>query len=164
MTNLDMAIPASLKAALDTEVTRIKGTPSSVVTAALSQYLDVQVHTLFQVSTSGALVAGVYDREVSVRAILERGDFGLGTFANLDGEMVVLDGRVYQVQGTGRVSEASPEAGAPFAVVTRFSAQTDVQTEPVASFKDLEGRCDKYRNSGNIFYTVRLDGHFTRGR
>ena len=40
---------------------------------------------------------------------LEHGDFGLGTFANLDGEMVVLDGRVYQVQGTGRVSEASPD-------------------------------------------------------
>ena len=70
---------------------------------------------------------------------LEHGDFGLGTFANLDGEMVVLDGRVYQVQGTGRVSEASPDAGAPFAVVTRFSPQTDVETEPVASFKDLDG-------------------------
>src|ERR1700737_570690 len=158
MTNLDMAIPASLKAALDTEVTRIKGTPSSVVTAALSQYLGVSVHTLFQVSISGALVAGVYDREVNIKSILEHGDFGLGTFANLDGEMVILDGQVYQVQGTGRVSEAPPDAGPPFAVGARFSPQTDVETEPVASFKDLEGRCDKYRNSGNIFYTVRLDG------
>ena len=164
MANLDTIIPTSLKVALDNEVARIKGTLSSVVTAALSQYLDVQVHTLFQVSTSGALVAGVYDREVSVRAILEHGDFGLGTFANLDGEMVVLDGRVYQVQGTGRVSEASPEAGAPFAVVTRFSPQTDVQTEPVASFKDLEACCDKFRNSGNIFYAICLDGHFKRVR
>src|ERR1700722_13016360 len=88
MANLDTIIPTSLKVALDNEVAKIKGTLSSVVTAALSQYLDVQVHTLFQVSTSGALVAGVYDREVSVRAILGRGDFGLGTFANLDGEMV----------------------------------------------------------------------------
>jgi acetolactate decarboxylase len=130
----------------------------------LSQYLAVPVHTLFQVSTSGALVAGVYDREVSAKSILEHGDFGLGTFANLDGEMVILDGRVYQVQGTGRVSEASPDAGAPFAVVTRFSPQTDVETEPVASLKDLEGRCDKYRNSGNIFYAVRLDGRFRRVR
>jgi len=164
MTNLDMAIPASLKAALDTEVTRIKGTPSSVVTAALSQYLGVPVHTLFQVSTSGALVAGVYDREVSVKSILEHGDFGLGTFANLDGEMVVLDGRAYQVQGTGRVSEAGPDAGAPFAVVTRFSPQKHVETVSVASFKDLEARCDKYRNSGNIFYAIRLDGRFTRIR
>ena len=162
--NLDTTIPSSLKAALCNEVARIKGTLSSVVTAALSQYLDVQVHTLFQVSTSGALVAGVYDAEVSVRAILERGDFGLGTFANLDGEMVVLDGRVYQVKGTGEVSEASSEAGAPFAIVTRFSPQTDVETEPVVSFQDLEARCDKFRNSGNIFYAVRLDGRFKRVR
>lgn len=164
MANLDTTIPTSLKAALEAEVKGTKGTSSSVVTAALSQYLAMPVHTLFQVSTSGALVAGVYDREVSVKSILEHGDFGLGTFANLDGEMVVLDGRVYQVQGTGRVSEAAPEAGAPFAVVTQFSPQIDVETEPVASFKDLEGRCDKYRNSGNIFYAIRLDGHFKRVR
>ncbi len=164
MAKLDTTIPTSLMAALDAEVTRTKGTPSSVVTAALSHYLAIPVHTLFQVSISGALVAGVYDREVSVRSILEHGDFGLGTFANLDGEMVVLDGRAYQVQGTGRVSEAGPDAGAPFAVVTRFSPQTDVETKPVASFKDLEDRCDAYRNSGNIFYALRLDGHFRRVR
>ncbi len=164
MANLVTTIPASLKTALDVEVARTKGTPSSIVTAALSQYLGVPVHTLFQVSISGALVAGVYDREVSIKSILEHGDFGLGTFANLDGEMVVLDGRVNQVQGTGRVSEAGPDAGAPFAVVTRFSPQTDVEIGPVASFKDIEDCCDKYRNSGNIFYAIRLDGHFNRVR
>jgi len=162
--NLEISVPTSLKAALDAEVTRTNRLPSSIVTAALSQYLGVTVHTLFQVSISGALVAGIYDREVSVRSILEHGDFGVGTFANLDGEMVILDGRVYQVQGTGRVSEAGPDAGAPFAVVTRFSPQTEVEAEPVASFQDLERRCDQYRNSGNIFYAVRLDGHFRRVR
>jgi acetolactate decarboxylase len=164
MTKLDTTIPTSLMAALDAEVTRTKGTASSVVTAALSQYLAIPVHTLFQVSISGALVAGVYDREVSVQSILQHGDFGLGTFANLDGEMVILDGRVYQVQGTGHVSEAAPDAGAPFAVVTRFSPQTDVETKPLGSFKDLEARCDEYRNSGNIFYALRLDGCFGRVR
>ena len=40
-------------------------------------------------------VAGVYDREVGVQTLLEQGDFGLGTFADLDGEMVVVDGRAY---------------------------------------------------------------------
>lgn len=164
MTNLDIPVPTSLAAALDAEVRRTKGTLSSVVTAALSQYLGVPVHTLFQVSISGALVAGVYDREVNVKSILQHGDFGLGTFANLDGEMIVLDGRAYQVQGTGRVSEVGPDAGAPFAVVTRFSPQTDVETKPVASFNDLEARCDEHRNSGNIFYALRLDGRFRRIR
>jgi acetolactate decarboxylase len=164
MANLNIALPASLNAALGAEVARTNGTASSVVTAALSQYLGVAIHTLFQVSISGALVAGIYDKEVSVSSILEHGDFGLGTFAGLDGEMVVLDGIAYQVQGNGRVSHAGPDAGAPFAVVTRFSPQTKVELAPVANFEELKERCDVFRNSGNIFYALRLDGHFTRLR
>jgi acetolactate decarboxylase len=123
---------------------------------------SVKTHTLFQVSSSGTPVAGVFDREVTVKAILEYGNFGLGTFARLDGEMVVLEGRAFQVLGTGRVLEASPDAGAPFAVVTRFSPHIHVNCRPVASFKDLEKCCDAYRLTGNIFYAIRLDGHFSR--
>ena len=160
MTACSVDVPASLKIALDQEATRQRRTLSSIVTEALARYLEKPIHTLFQVSTSGALVAGVYEREVTVRKILEHGDFGLGTFANLDGEMVVLDGRVYQVQDPGRVSEASPDAGAPFAVVTRFDPSTDVSIDTVGSFKDLETRCDVFRRSGNIFYALRLEGRF----
>jgi acetolactate decarboxylase len=164
MPSVTADIPASLKIALDNEIARVGADQSAVVTAALSEYLGIPVHTLFQVSISGALVAGVYDKEVSVKSILEHGDFGLGTFANLDGEMVVLDGRVYQVQGTGRVSESAPNAGIPFAVVTRFSPQIETDTRPIASFKDLEDCCNRYRSSGNIFYAIRLDGRFNRVR
>jgi acetolactate decarboxylase len=157
-------IPGSLKAALDEEVSRRGGGISSLVTAALAQYLEKPIHTVFQVSTSGALVAGVYDREVSVQAILEHGNFGLGTFANLDGEMVVVDGHVYQVKGSGQVLEAPGDAGAPFAVVTWFEPETDVSISPVSNFKDLQARCDGFRRSGNIFYAIRLDGSFRRVR
>jgi acetolactate decarboxylase len=160
MSTVTADIPTSLKAALDTEAARIKGSPSSVITAALAQYLGTPIHTLFQISTSGALVAGVYSGVVNVKAILDHGDFGLGTFANLDGEMVVLDGRVYQVQGTGRVSEAPPNADAPFAVVTHFSPEVDVQIGPLETLRDLASRCDAQRSSDNIFYALRLDGWF----
>ena len=164
MPTVSADVPKSLRIALDEEIARLRTDASAVVTAALSRYLGIPAHTLFQVSTSGALVAGVYDREVSVGSILKHGDFGLGTFANLDGEMVVLDGRAFQVQGTGKVLEAPPDAGAPFAVVTRFSPQIHKDCGPVASFRDLEECCDRYRCSGNIFYAIRLDGHFKRVR
>jgi acetolactate decarboxylase len=164
MPQISADIPASLKTALDEELSRSGRGISSLVTMALAQHLEKPIHTVFQVSTSGALVAGVYDREVNVQTILEHGNFGLGTFANLDGEMVVVDGRVYQVQGSGRVSEAAPDAGAPFAVVTWFDPDTDVSIPPVSSFKNLETRCDEFRRSGNIFYALRLDGHFKRVR
>jgi len=164
MSQISADIPASLKAELNEEASRTGRGISSLVTSALAQYLEKPVHTVFQISTSGALVAGVYDGEVNVQTILEHGDFGLGTFAHLDGEMVVVDGHVYQVQGSGRVSEAAPEAGAPFAVVTWFDPSTDVSIGPVSGFKDLEARCDESRRSGNIFYALRLEGRFERVR
>jgi acetolactate decarboxylase len=161
---LSAHIPASLKAALEQETARSGRSTSSVVTTALAQYLERPIHTVFQVSTSGALVAGVYDREVSVRAILEHGNFGLGTFANLDGEMVVVDGGVYQIQGSGRVTEATRDAGVPFAVVTWFKPETEVSIATVGGYRDLQARCDEFRRSGNIFYAFRVDGHFKRVR
>jgi acetolactate decarboxylase len=157
-------IPVSLKAQLDQEGLRSGRSASAIVTAALVSYLESPIHTVFQVSTSGALVAGVYDREVNVQTILKHGDFGLGTFANLDGEMVVVDGYVYQVKGSGEVLQASAEAGAPFAVVTQFSASTTTTIGRVGSFKELEAACDRFRSSGNIFYALRLDGRFKRAR
>jgi acetolactate decarboxylase len=153
-------IPVSIKVALEEKAARSGLGISYVVTAALAHYLEKPIHTVFQVSTSGALVAGVYDREVSVQTVLDHGDFGLGTFANLDGEMVVVDSRVYRIRGSGRVTEAAREAGIPFAVVTWFKPDVEVSITSVASFRDLEASCDGFRRSGNIFYALRLDGRF----
>lgn len=83
-------------------------------------------------------MAGVYSGAVSVKSLLTHGDFGLGTFANLDGEMVVLDGRVYQVKGSGQVFEASETAEAPFAVLTRFAPEVDQGVDAIADFDDLK--------------------------
>ena len=64
MPEILLSLPPSLKAALDQEASRTGRGISSLVTAALARYLEKPIHTVFQVSTSGALVAGVYDREV----------------------------------------------------------------------------------------------------
>jgi acetolactate decarboxylase len=118
------------------------------------------VHTLFQVSTSGALVSGLFGGVVSTSVILQYGDFGLGTFAGLDSAMIVIDGRVYQAKGDGEVLEAGPDAQAPFAVVTRFDAELDTTIEAAPTLKRLYELCDVKRSSGNLFFAVRLDGRF----
>lgn len=65
---------------------------------------------LFQYSTIDALLAGVYDGQLSNGDLKKQGNLGLGTFNALDGEMVVLDGQVYQVTVDGKVTVA-PDAG-----------------------------------------------------
>jgi hypothetical protein len=93
-----------------------------LVADALSHGLGIPVHTLFQVSTSGALVQGIYERAVSSTFLLNYGDFGIGTFDNLDGEMVVLDGVIYQVRSDGIVNKIVDDTGTPFAVVAKLIA------------------------------------------
>ena len=164
MVPLTCDVPVSLRTALKTRALATGQSESQLVITALSQYLAQPIHTLFQVSTSGALVAGIYSGMISCATILRHGDFGLGTFANLDGEMIVVDGRVYRIQGSGRVTEAARDVEAPFAVVTWFEPETEVSITDVSGYKVLESRCDEFRRSGNIFYAVRLDGHFKRVR
>lgn len=155
-------IPTSLQALLEEEARRQNISSDKLIVSILADHFDLNVHTVFQVSTSGALVAGVYDKEVSVAGLLAHGDFGLGTFAGLDGEMVVLDGRVYQAHGSGKVTEATGEAGAPFAVITHFTPDRSGTITDIARFEDLEARCDRWRDSDNIFYALRLHGRFAQ--
>jgi alpha-acetolactate decarboxylase len=60
---------------------------------------------VYQTSTMGALLAGVYEGNVTVGELLHHGDFGLGTFNALDGEMLVLDGACYQLR-----NDAAPQS------------------------------------------------------
>jgi Alpha-acetolactate decarboxylase len=57
-----------------------------------SERVAGETQSLYQISTSTALVEGVHSGSVSSSVLLEHGDFGLGTFEDLDGEMVILDG------------------------------------------------------------------------
>jgi len=79
--------------------------------------------TLYQVSTANALIEGIYDGAVRVGTLRKHGDLGLGTFENLDGEMVILDGHFFQVRSDGSVREAGDDVLSPFAVVTYFKSE-----------------------------------------
>ena len=114
--------------------------------------------TLYQISTSTALVEGIYSGSIPSSVLLEHGDFGLGTFEDLDGEMVILDGEIYQI--TERVRHRTDEFRVPFASITHFRAKSSFEIDNVACLKDIELACDQERISDNLFYALRLDGIF----
>src|ERR1700748_3760415 len=114
--------------------------------------------TLFQISASNALVEGVYSGSVFSSVLLEHGDFGIGTFEGLDGEMVILDGQIYQV--TDRVRHRTDDFLVPFASITHFRAKSSFEIDNVACLRDIELACDQQRISDNLFSALRLDGIF----
>lgn len=135
-------------------------TIAHVVSRALADRLQVEHGTLFQVSTAGALVQGVLDGAVTVGTLREHGNFGLGTFVDLDGEMVVLDGAFYQIRSDGSVHQAEDRQQAPFAMVTHFSPERTEVLQPFASLAELTGQLDRLRTSDNLFFAARLSGTF----
>jgi acetolactate decarboxylase len=160
MRSITCQIPDSLYAALERRMNADNETCDHIVAEALSQSLDTPIHTLFQVSTSAALVEGVYQGAVRVSRLLGHGDFGLGTFVDLDGEMVVLDGICYQISATGAIAPVDGDRLIPYAVVTRFSAAFRADHREIPNVDALVAACDQLRDSNNIFYAFRAHGMF----
>jgi acetolactate decarboxylase len=131
-----------------------------IVRRALSDALGLDHATLFQVSTTGALVQGVYRGAMTLGTLKEHGDFGLGTFDGLDGEMVAFDGDFYQVHANGKIEEPADNSLVPFAVVTNFRPTRRAKLPGFRSLTELTSALDGMRRSDNLFFAVRMDGSF----
>jgi acetolactate decarboxylase len=131
-----------------------------IVRQALADYLQVEHSTLFQISTTGALVEGLYQGEVTVRLLKQHGDFGLGTFNDLDGEMVVLNGCFYQVRSDGKVYEVADDALTPFAVVTHFVPKRTHNLIDCPNLATMLAKIDQLRRSENVFFAICAEGNF----
>lgn len=116
--------------------------------------------TLYQYSTIDALLQGLYDGGVTMQNLTTRGDFGIGTFDHLDGEMIVLDGTVYQARADGTVSQAAPGNTTPFAAVTFFKTDRTYQLSRFDKLSSLTSAIDTFLPGKNHFSMIRIDGTF----
>ncbi len=121
---------------------------------------DQDREVLFQVSTIDALLLSVYDGILPISELKARGDFGIGTFDKLEGEMVVLDGVCYQVKVDGVAYVVPDDTTTPFATVTFFDPDETVLVEKADNMTKLGEIIEKSFPSENIFYAVRIDGTF----
>jgi acetolactate decarboxylase len=53
-------------------------------------------NSIYLCAPVNALVEGIFEENIHLAEVLKHGDFGLGTFDDLDGEMLILDGHCYQ--------------------------------------------------------------------
>ena len=107
-----------------------------------------------------ALVEGIYEENIPFTEVKKHGDFGLGTFNDLDGEMVMLDGRIYQIASDGRVSVIDEKALTPFACVTFYQPQSYDAIDYELPYEAFQDWLDSLMPSPNLFYALRIDGLF----
>jgi acetolactate decarboxylase len=115
---------------------------------------------LVQFSLLSTLAAGDYVDGTPLRHVLANGDFGVGTFNRLDGEMIVLDGRIYQALADGRIRPANLSGTTPFAAITFFSEDGRIENLTAKTLNDLDEQLDRQLPHLNAPYAIRIDGDF----
>jgi acetolactate decarboxylase len=118
----------------------------------------------YQTSTMDALLDGIYDGDVTIAELLTHGDFGLGTFNHLDGEMVILDGVCHHLHADGSASIAVGDDRTPFAVVTWFGPEITIPVSSPASRPEVRSLIDKAIKTTNLIQAIRIGGSFRQVR
>lgn len=120
--------------------------------------------TIYQYSTINSLLLGNYDGELTMPMLLEKGDTGIGTFNTLDGEMVLIDGKVFRIDDRGKAKEVPKATRTPYAVAVFFKTDSILKLEGVTSLEELNRKVNEALVSDNIFYAIRIDGMFSTVR
>ena len=122
---------------------------------------EIKRETLVQVSTIDAVLNGVYDGVINYKQLKEYGDFGIGTFEGLDGEMVAFDGKYYQVKADGVAYPVLNSMETPFACVTFFDADYEETLPEGINYEGLQKFMDASLPTLNKFYAIKIEGIFS---
>lgn len=114
--------------------------------------------SIYQVSYYQALYNGNLDGIISLEEIMRHGDTGLGGFSALDGEMILIDGKMYRIPASGKITQVSDlSIKATFADVCYFKPQKSIT---IHNDSNLYKTLDKFVSNANVFFAIRTKGTF----
>ena len=153
-------LPAALARRLGERRKQTGQSVSEIIVEALERLLGAEDQTVFQTSTVNALMEGASTGDMTMTELKTHGDFGLGTFDGLDGEMIELDGTVYQVRADGHAHPVEDSARTPFATVSFFKADATARLDHKCDQAAMLAAVAKMLPSENMFHAVRIEGRF----
>lgn len=118
---------------------------------------------MYQVSTLQALMLGYSRAVVSVSELLNHGNIGLGTFTDVDGEMILIDGICYRAMDNGDIVLAESDRGVPFSTVCNVENSIPIEFGFINNIDDLKMQLNNIIDSNfglNSMHMARIDGEF----
>lgn len=119
---------------------------------------------IFQVATLQSLILGYFKKVIDVEELLKHGNIGLGTFENVNGEMIVVDGHCYQAQNDGKVIEVDKSTGVPFAAVETLNCDRVFEIDKADSIEQLKIILNNKIDEDfglNSMHIAKIDAHFS---
>ena len=116
---------------------------------------------IYQTSVIDALLEGMYEGNVTIGELKQHGNLGLGTFNDLDGEMVLLDGIAYQIKADGIAYVADDSLKTPFAAATEFDTDISKTLRQEMNNTELNTYMETLMPSRNLMYAIKIKGNFS---
>jgi acetolactate decarboxylase len=157
---LRVHLPAALARQLGARRKQTGQSLSAIIVQALERLLGDEDQTVFQTSTVNALMEGASTGDMTMGELKTHGDFGLGTFDGLDGEMIELDGKVFQVRADGHAHPVEDSTRTPFATVSFFKADESARLDRLCDQAEMLATVATMLPSQNIFHALRIEGRF----
>lgn len=128
---------------------------------AMAQQQPAEYRHLFTAGVASGLMGGLYDGFYPIDSLKTKGDFGLGAPDKLDGELLVLNGKVYQTQYTGKTFEvADQHHRIPFCMVNFFRANTVIHVPNSMDKATFYHYLDSIMPNVNGMYAIHIKGKF----
>jgi len=123
-------------------------------------YASQNKDALYQVSVIQSLLEGLYDGNTTYGQLAEEGNFGIGTFNGLDGEMILLEGVFYQIRADGNVYPVNSKMKTPYASVMFFETDKSLSLNKILNYEGLKLYLDNQITSENIISAIKIEGTF----
>lgn len=117
---------------------------------------------LFQHSTIGALMAGMFEGTLPLAEVLTQGTMGIGTLHGLDGELVIINRIPYQVKVDGSINKVGTEEKTPYVAITDFHREDVLEIDYHHSAEGLKDKLVQHFSSANTFQAVKVTGEFQK--
>ena len=164
---MEITLPAALAGELERAAAAAGRTTAEISRAALAHYLEPRrrsgeeaVNAVYLSAPVTAMLKGFYEENTLLGDLKRHGDFGLGTFNNLDGEMVMLDGIIYRLRADGKTYPVADEVQTPFACVTFYRPTVSEEFAVELDYAAFQALLGRLLPSDNMLYAIRVDGFF----
>lgn len=119
------------------------------------------VDTMFQVSTLTGLEHGVFFPTTTVGDLRKHGDTGVGAFEAMDGELILIGGKVYSVTYGGKVVAVDDKTPVTYGAAAFINPDEKYSLQNVSGYEVLQQKLDTVLPNPNIFYVFKIHGTFS---
>jgi acetolactate decarboxylase len=119
-----------------------------------------QSNNLYSAGYASAFIGGLYDGYFPYHQLKAHGDFGLGAIDKMDGELTMLQGKIYQTQFSGKTQLVNDEDKTPYAVICFFHAGKVIHLHSTLDKAGLYKYLDSLLTDQNGMYAIHIKGNF----